>query len=1064
MIPADQLQDLKDRNPVWEIAGKWVKLRKIGADKWRGECPICSVNPTKKSATKFDCTSERWMCAVCMDGGDVIELVRKREGLDFTKAVEWLGGVREVDAAETAKREAERATKLAEAEKVAAQYREAERENLYETYNQRASKSEPGGTVALYLGEHRGLAGAPFHRLRCIDRMPYYVADQDAQAAGIKRAQRVVHTGPAMLAPGMRAGKFVGLHITWLDLKRDNGKAEIRDGEELLPAKKMRGSMAGSFFPLAEHPNTTPARLIIGEGIETVLSVYLALFLAGKLRAGDIFWSAGSLGNIGGRAVENVKHPMLKTAAGAARRVPGPVPDLESVGIAIPESIREIVILGDGDSDPFTTRCAVARGCARFAAPGRLVCALFAGPGTDFNDYWRGVTSDYGRAGIAETICGLLEVAKPLTAADVMAEAAPPRDSAAGARQDDAGGAAADRTILAGAAGRASDQDKPDPPDAAGARLAARDASRESPKNDPQPSRSGVSGRRSAERGMWGGDGPPMIGAALDKALAYYPLTDLGNAERFTQRNRGKLIFCPALGWLYWDGRRWANDSAGGRDGAGVRVKRAEHQTVRGIQDEAQAIVDAGEDVLLGEVTRKGEDVKYYFSMSLQDWGRASEENRRMTPIHKRAEAYLHHDAADLDSDPFMINCWNGTLVIRRNWAKDGGDPRERDGWKRINEHIFFKDHDPADLITKVSPVWFDPDAKCPIYDKFLLRVQPSADNRRHLHQCGGLALTGDISEQVMWFWWGRGKNGKSTLLNSWAHIAGDYARSVAIETFLDQGKGRGRSGGQPTPDLAALAGVRMVRTSEPEEGAKLAEALIKLATGGEPMSVRHLNMPFFEMTPRFKLVMSGNYRPKIRGTDEGIWRRMRLVPWTVTIPEGERDPDFGDRLVDEASGILNRLLDGLCDWLANRLTLPSEVKAATDEYRKDSDILGRFLESCVITAEGERVQSSALYSLFQAWCKGNGEREWTATTFGRSLSERGFARIHSDVNWWLNIRATRLISDFVDDHGNAKRGAAEGAKGTPASSPGSSAEDRPAPIRKRGGDGGGDLDDEAPF
>lgn len=1054
MIPDDQLRDLKDRNPCYEVAGKWVTLRKSG-DKWTGPCPLCSESTTKKS-TKFVATIDRWMCAACMDGGDVIELVRKHEHKDFQGAVEWLGGVQAVDPAERAKRDAAAKQKKDKADRVAAEFRERERGNLHAIYKERASEAA-GDPVEVYLAQ-RGLAGVPRHRLRCLAEMPYWDSG--------KKDSALLGRWPAMLAPIMKAGKFAGLHVTYLDAANANGKAKIPDpeGGDDFPAKKMRGSKGGGFIPLAEFPDKAvrPRRLFIGEGIETVLSVYDALQSLGLLRDGDIFWAAGDLGNIGGKSLESVRHPTLKDKRGAARPVPGPLADLAAPGIAIPESIEEVVILGDGDSDPFTTRCAIARGCTRFAAPGRVVRAAFAPDGQDFNDMWRAARD-------AAAIVAIIDAAGPITPADIDAlQAAPARDSAPVARPDNGAAKGGDISPLSASVPAATAASKPRDPPGSSAAAASPSPSRRrravgASENSGKPSRSGASGRKGADRGSWGG-GDGFDVASLDRTLAYYPLTDLGNAERFVQRNKQYLRYCPALGWLYWSGTHWAPDSAGSRDGAGVRVKKAEHLTVRGIQDEAEAIRRSSElNFSVGKVKRKGIEVEQFFADLLSEWGRASEENRRLTPIHKRAEADLHVDSSELDSDPFTFNCRNGTLVIRRKWSDSDVD---RNGWEKINDHIYFKPHDPADLITKVSPVVFDREATAPEYVKFLKRVQPIEENRRHLHMCGGLALTGDISEQVMWFFWGRGKNGKSTLLNAWAYVAGGYSKSVSIETFLDQGKGRGRSGGQATPDLAALAGVRLVRTSEPEEGAKLAEALIKLATGGEPMSVRHLNMPFFEMTPLFKLLMSGNYRPKIRGTDEGIWRRMRLVPWIVTIPEGERDPDFGLKLEREASGILNHLLAGLCDWLQNRLNMPKDVADATAEYRKDSDVLGRFLESCVETKDKDRVQSSALYAVFQAWCKANGEREWTATGFGRALGERGFHRIHSDVNWWLNIRLIRQVSDFVDGQGNARTGAAAG--GASAAGGGGDAT-RPAPAaptRHGPGDGSRDdgMDDEIPF
>jgi hypothetical protein len=175
---------------------------------------------------------------------------------------------------------------------------------------------------------------------------------------------------------------------------------------------------------------------------------------------------------------------------------------------------------------------------------------------------------------------------------------------------------------------------------------------------------------------------------------------------------------------------------------------------------------------------------------------------------------------------------------------------------------------------------------------------------RRYLHQWAGLNLTGHMGEQILHFWYGRGGNAKSTTIDAWAAAAGDYSTTVPIETFLDQGIKK--RGDQATPDLARLGGVRMLRTSEPERGAKLAAALIKLVTGGEPMAVRFLNRGFFDLRPIFKLTISGNYRPEIPDTDDGIWRRVKLIPWEQRVrdeqhPEGTREKDTGP--AEEAAG-----------------------------------------------------------------------------------------------------------------------------------------------------------------
>lgn len=487
--------------------------------------------------------------------------------------------------------------------------------------------------------------------------------------------------------------------------------------------------------------------------------------------------------------------------------------------------------------------------------------------------------------------------------------------------------------------------------------------------------------------------------------LAFFPLTDLGNAERFRERYLDKLLWCPALGWLAWDGKRWS------RDGADDLVKIAEHDTVRGIQDEADAVRESGDkdadDAAFGardyvfKVDRDGNKTMY--SDKIASWGRASEALNKLGALSKRGAPYFAIGVDKLDADKMKINVNNGTLVVARR--SEGED------------YVTFKEHDPADLITKISPVDYIPAASCVEYDKFIARIQPLEAMRLFLHQWLGLSLTGDVSEQKLAFLYGKGSNGKSVLVDAVSYVAGDYGETVPIETFLDHGKSR--NAGQATPDLAILPGVRMLRTSEPEKNSRLAEAMVKLVTGGEPIQARHLNRDFFKFYPQFKLTISGNYRPTISGADEGIWRRLRLVPFDVFIPKEERDIHLAEKLRGEASGILNRLLDGLRLWCDKGLIEPEIVTAATADYRSASDPLGRFLSSCTAESPGDRVQSSVLYQLFEAWCKSSGETAWKQKGFSLAMEERGYKRKHSDVTWFVDIKAIRSVNDFVDHEGH---------------------------------------------
>lgn len=502
---------------------------------------------------------------------------------------------------------------------------------------------------------------------------------------------------------------------------------------------------------------------------------------------------------------------------------------------------------------------------------------------------------------------------------------------------------------------------------------------------------------------------PKGAGGDLDWRCAHIPMTDLGNAERFAARHAMTLRFCPEIGWLWWDGRRWASH------GGDERVKRAEHTTVRAIQDEARALADSDHDFVTGTRGRGDDKIDVLLSMRLREWGRESESAARLAAISKRAAAMLAVDVTTLDADPMKINVLNGTLHVAK---RDDAD------------YIDLRPHEPADYITKLAPVAYEPEAVAPRFHAFLDRIQPAAEGahanpmQRFLQQWFGYSLTGDTGEQKMCFFYGRGRNGKGVLVNLIAHVAGDYAASVGIETFLDSG--RARAGGQATPDIAKLPGVRMLTTSEPKKGASLDEGLVKLITGGDPIDARHLNKNFFQFVPQLKLTMQGNYRPKVSGTDEGIWGRVKLVPFGVFIPAEERDPHLIDKLKDEASGVLNWLLDGLRLERESGIQWPDAVEKATADYRSDSDPLGRFIDACTMPDPDARIGSSEMHALFVAWARANGETEWSAKGLAAALKERGWASKKSDTVFWLDHRLTHFVSDFIDADGKPRRRGAQ--------------------------------------
>ena len=205
----------------------------------------------------------------------------------------------------------------------------------------------------------------------------------------------------------------------------------------------------------------------------------------------------------------------------------------------------------------------------------------------------------------------------------------------------------------------------------------------------------------------------------------------------------------------------------------------------------------------------------------------------------------------------------------------------------------------------------------------------------------------------------------------------------------------------------------RFVRSSEPKDGARLDEAQIKGMTGGEEIKVRHLRKDFFNFKPKFKLIISGNHKPSIRGNDEAIWSRLLLVPWLVRIPKEERDKMLTRKLWEERAGILNWILDGLAGWLEDGLKVPDEIRTATDLYRAEQDPLGRFIVDCVREDFGCELSASEFYRSYEIWAKAELERVWSKQAVGKSMRERGYdkRKSHGDIVY-LGIRLENVPSD----------------------------------------------------
>jgi putative DNA primase/helicase len=269
----------------------------------------------------------------------------------------------------------------------------------------------------------------------------------------------------------------------------------------------------------------------------------------------------------------------------------------------------------------------------------------------------------------------------------------------------------------------------------------------------------------------------------------------------------------------------------------------------------------------------------------------------------------------------------------------------------------------------------------------------------QYLQTVCGLALTGDTSVQTLFILFGSGANGKSTFLNTIMHILGDYAMATPTETFMI------RKSEQIGNDLARLRGTRFVTTTETEQGKKLAEPLIKQITGNDRITARFLYGEFFNFIPTFKVFMATNHKPGIKGTDHGIWRRIKLIPFTTRIPEEKQDKYLEEKLKKEGSGILNWLLCGVERWKKEGLKAPKIVLNATDDYKNDMDIIGNFIKECCIEKAEIRTKVKDLYNAYHNWCIENSEHIASERYLALRLQEIGFERARTaETRYWKGI------------------------------------------------------------
>jgi putative DNA primase/helicase len=434
-----------------------------------------------------------------------------------------------------------------------------------------------------------------------------------------------------------------------------------------------------------------------------------------------------------------------------------------------------------------------------------------------------------------------------------------------------------------------------------------------------------------------------------------YRCTDLGNARRFADMHSSRMRYVHAWGcWVTWDGRRWRRDEGGADTEAAKQVNAAIYADAGAVMQSAAAAINAGGSV--GPT----------FAEALMKWASKTAASGRISAMVSlaRSEPEISAQQSEFNRDPWLLNVANGTIDLR-----DGE----------------LQPHRQADMITLLSDVEYDSKAEAPEWERFLCEVIPDAEVRGWIQRYLGYSLSGLVSEQQFAFWVGKGGNGKNVCIDAVVAVMGEYAMVGAPELLLEK-----RNDTHPT-ELADIEGRRLVVCSEIEQGRAWAEARIKEITGNKTIKARKMKQDFFEFEATSKLVVLANTKPKVKSADNGLWRRMNLVPWPVQIPPERRDRYLLTRLIaNERPGILAWLVRGCLAWQNQGLGTARSIQIATDDYRKQEDVLGLWVTERCREGEDMWASTTSLYEDYKSWCKDEGiDKPWTLKTWKARLIER---------------------------------------------------------------------------
>lgn len=437
-------------------------------------------------------------------------------------------------------------------------------------------------------------------------------------------------------------------------------------------------------------------------------------------------------------------------------------------------------------------------------------------------------------------------------------------------------------------------------------------------------------------------------GTTVNSDKKTYDMTDTGNAHRIYDKFSSSIRYSyNRKRWYFWTGKAWILDEMG-------EIKKMADVICDDLKKEAWNIQD--EDL---------QEQAFKFAKN-------SANTTRKEAMIKEAQHLKDIPVSMDDFDRYTdnLNCDNGIINLR-------------------NGELF--PHDPSFLMTRKCGCEYDTKRRPPkLWLKFLDDITGgNKDLQHYIHKCIGYSISGSNREQCAYFLYGMGNNGKSTFLDTLRDMMGTYASTAQPDTFMLQSR-LGSSGGGANSDIARLKSARFVVSEEPTEGIRLNEGLLKQLTGGSKVTCRFLYGDEFEYTPEFKIWIATNHKPVIRGTDFGIWRRIKLIPFEVNIPADKVDKNLKYKLRKEFPQILAWAVEGCMLWQKEGLEEPECVLDATKEYKQEMDLVAGFVEQCVIIDyTADRIMASDLFSVYSKWAKQNNEYEMSSKKFFTEIAKK---------------------------------------------------------------------------